>query len=146
MKPGNDSIWSQIHRNAVALISLVVAISTLGYTAWRNEETEDNWNQRTAAFEVLVKLNELQQIIFHHHYDKDTTEKGNPRTGWAYVLTVRDLSSILNDPLPKESEDLLRVWSENWEELANSQESLQLVLVELDEMREATMKLLRDLR
>ena len=142
----DDSILRQLHRNAVALISLFVALSTLTYTAWRNEETEDNWNQRTAAFEVLVKLNELQQIIFHHHYDKDTADKGNPRTGWAYVLTVRDLSSVLNDPLPQESEDLLQVWSENWEELATSQESLQLVLTELDEMREATMGLLRALR
>jgi len=146
MKYSSDSIAQQLHRNAVALISLIVAISTLSYTAWRNEETEDNWNQRTAAFEVLVKLNELQQIIFHHHYDKDTADKGNPRTGWAYVLTVRDLSSVLNDPLPQESEDLLQVWSENWEELATSQESLQLVLTELDEMREATMGLLRALR
>ncbi len=146
MKNGNDGILSQIHRNAVALISLTVAISTLGYTAWRNEESEDNWNQRTAAFEVLVKLNELQQIIFHHHYDKDTTDRGNPRTGWAYVLTVQDLASILRDPLPKESEDLLQVWSANWEDLANNRESLNLVLAELDEMRKATKDLLQDLR
>ena len=145
MKQRNGSIWDQIHHNAVALISLVVAISTLSYTTWRNEESEDNWNQRVAAFEVLVKLNELQQIIFHHHYDKDTQDRGNPRAAWAYVLTVRDLSSILNDPLPKESEDLLRVWGENWETLQSSQESLDRVLGELDEMREATKALLADL-
>jgi len=146
MKYSSDSIAQQLHRNAVALISLIVAISTLSYTAWRNEETEDNWNQRTAAFEVLVKLNELQQIIFHHHYDKDTTDKGNLRTGWAYVLTVRDLSSILNEPLPKDSEQLLKVWSENWEGLDDDKESLQRILTELDDMREATMGLLRELR
>jgi predicted helicase len=141
-----NDIWRQIHRNVVALISLMVALSTLVYSAWRNEETEDNWNQRTAAFEVLVKLNELQQIIFHHHYDKDTTGKGNPRAAWAYVLTVHDLSSVLNDPLPAEAENLLQVWGENWETLHSSSDSLQQVLTELDEMREATKELLRDLR
>lgn len=146
MKRDYDSIWNQIHRNAVALISLVIAISTLSYTAWRNEESEDNWNQRVAAFEVLVKLNEFQQIIFHHHYDKDATDKGNPRAAWAYVLTIRDLSSILSDPLPKESEELLQVWSANWENLQDDKKSLNLVLKEMDEAREATMNLLKSLR
>lgn len=141
-----DSIRSQLHRNAVALISLVVAISTLGYTAWRNEETEDNWNQRTAAFEVLVKLNELQQIVFHHHFDQDIQDKGNPRTGWAYVLTVQDLSAILNDPLPKEADELKQVWGANWEKLESSRESVEEVLDALDGMREATKNLLRELR
>lgn len=130
----------------MALISLVVAVSTLGYTAWRNEESEDNWNQRTAAFEVLVKLNELQQIVFHHHYDQDHLDRGNPRTGWAYVLTVHDLSAILNEPLPREAEELKQAWAANWENLSTSRESLEQVMEELDEMREATKALLRDLR
>jgi len=142
----DDSILRQLHRNAVALISLAVAVSSLGYTAWRYEESEDNWNRRTAAFQVLVKLNELQQIIFHHHYDGDTTDKGNPRAAWAQVLTVHDLSGVLDAPLPKESAQLLQAWRDNWEHLDSSKTSLERVLKELDDMREATKALLLDLR
>ena len=80
MKDGkNDSIGSQLRRNAVALISLVVAITALTYNTWRNEKSEDNRNHHQAAFEILLKLNELQQVVFHHRYDGDTTDKGNPR-------------------------------------------------------------------
>lgn len=38
-----------------------------------------------AAFETLLKLGELQQLVFHRHYDK-AEDKGNSRTGWSYVL------------------------------------------------------------
>ena len=84
----------QLRRNAVALISLVVAISSLSYNTWRNEATEDNRNLRFAAFEILLKLGELQQVVFHVHFDKDL-DKGNPRVGWAYVLTINDLAKVL---------------------------------------------------
>lgn len=140
------SILAQLHRNAVAIISLFVAVSTLSYTAWRNEVSEDNWNQRVAAFEVLVKLNELQQVIFHHHYDKDDRDKGNPRTAWAYVLTIKDLATILNEPLPDDSERLLAVWSSHWESLQHSPKSRDLILAELDRMRESALALLVSLR
>jgi hypothetical protein len=90
----NNSIRQQVRRNAVALISIIIAVSSLGYNTGRNEETEDNRNQRLASFEVLLKLNELQQVIFHGHYDKDLLDKGNPRAGWTHVLTIRDLSRV----------------------------------------------------
>jgi len=35
----------QLRRNIVALISLTIAISSLGYNTWRNEHTEDNRNK-----------------------------------------------------------------------------------------------------
>jgi len=80
----NNSIFSQVHRNAVALISLVVALSSLGDNTWRNEQTEANRNERQAAFEVLLKRGELQRVVFHSHYDSGE-DMGNPRTGWAYI-------------------------------------------------------------
>lgn len=39
----------QIRNNAVALISLVVALAALGYNTWRNERTEANRNLRAAT-------------------------------------------------------------------------------------------------
>ena len=60
----SDSVISQLKRNSVALVSIIIAVSSLSYNTWRNEKTEENRNQRFAAFEVLLKLNELQQVIF----------------------------------------------------------------------------------
>ena len=57
------SITEQIRRNAVALISLVVAVTSLGYNTWRNEASEGNRNQRWASFEVLLELGELRQLM-----------------------------------------------------------------------------------
>ena len=69
MKDAKNSILEQLRRNTVAVISLVVAISSLSYNTWRNEATEENRNLRVAAFEILLKLGELQQVVFHSHYD-----------------------------------------------------------------------------
>ena len=90
-----DQFRSQVQRNLVALISVFIAVSSLSYNTWRNEKTEYNRNQRNASFEVLLKLGELQELVFYLHYDSDAEAKGNPRTGWALALTVRDLSQVL---------------------------------------------------
>jgi hypothetical protein len=82
MTNANLDFFDQIRRNAVALISLIIAVSSLSYNTWRNEKTEDNRNQRHAAFEVLLKLNELQQVIFHF-----TKKIINRRKLWANVIT-----------------------------------------------------------
>jgi hypothetical protein len=82
MTNANLDFIDQIRRNAVALISLIIAVSSLSYNTWRNEKTEDNRNQRLAAFEVLLKLNELQQVICHF-----TMKIINRRKLWANVIT-----------------------------------------------------------
>ena len=145
MNNERNSIIDQLRRNAVALISLVIAVSSLSYNTWRNEKTEDNRNQRFAAFEILLKLGELQQVVFHHHYDKDKSDKGNPRTGWTYVLTVRDLSRVLHPPLPGTADKLLSVWSENWEGLDENTANVSVIMDGIDEMRSETLHLLESL-
>ncbi|MFT4582683.1 MAG: hypothetical protein ACI915_002717 [Gammaproteobacteria bacterium] len=107
MTNSKQTALGQVQRNAVALISLAVALSGLTYNTWRNEKTEDNRNQRIAAFEILLKLNELQQIVFYRRYDKDLPDKGNPRAGWTVALTIQDLSQILHAPLPVHSSKLV---------------------------------------
>lgn len=97
----DKNIITQFKNNTVALISIFIAVSSLSYNTWRNEKTEENRNQRHAAFEILVTLNKLQQVVFHHFYDKDTKNKGNLRTGWAYVLTIEDFSQLLYSPITK---------------------------------------------
>ena len=145
MTDTTNSFMNQIRRNAVALISIIIAVSSLSYNTWRNEKTEDNRNQRLASFEVLLKLNELQQVIFHNHYDKDHLDKGNPRTGWAYVLTIRDLSRVLQPPLPATADELLTVWTDNWNELTEKQTSVDLITGKMDNVRHETLMLLESL-
>ena len=133
------SIWGQVRRNAVALISLVIALSTLSYSTWRNEKSEDNRNHRQAAFEILLKLNQLQQVVFHRRYDMDETDKGNPRLGWTIVLTIDDLAQLVAAPLPEKSLQLRQVWGDNWEQLGDSQPSVDAVLAMVDVMRDETL-------
>jgi len=46
-------------QNLLAMISLFVALSALGYNTWRNELTEQNRNVRQAGFEMLLHVGEL---------------------------------------------------------------------------------------
>lgn len=145
MSDESNSLLNQLQRNSVAIISLVVALSSLGYTTWRNEKTEDNRNQRFAAFEILKNLNQLQQVVFHLRYDQDQTDKGNPRTGWTHALTIKDFSLILPAPLPNEATQLVKVWDDHWESLVLKQPSVDAVLLAVDDMRDETLELLRSL-
>jgi hypothetical protein len=135
----------QIHRNAVALISLVVALSTLLYTTWRQEESEDNWNTRVAGFEMLVHLGELTRIIYLRHYDGDE-ERGNPRHGWVQVMVLRDLGAIMPDPLPRQAEALYAAWAADWAGLGKDQAAVARLEIAIDETREAIRAVLRRLR
>lgn len=145
MKTKNLNFIKQIKQNSVALISLFIAVSSLSYNTWRNEKTEDNRNQRLAAFEIIVKINELQQVIFHHYYDKDTKDKGNLRMGWALILTIEDLSQLLNLPNTQSNETLKQTWNDHWEKLSNDQKSVDAVLEAIDKLRESTLTLLSSL-
>ena len=145
MTTASDGVVSQLKRNTVALVSIIIAVSSLSYNTWRNEKTEENRNQRLASFEILLKLNELQQVVFHSYYDKDSLDKGNTRTGWTYVLTVRDLSRILYPPLPAAADELLVVWGDNWEGLDEKQANVDLIMGEIDAIRGETLLLLESL-
>ena len=145
MSENNHGILQQVRRNAVALISLFVALSSLGYNTWRNELTEYNRNQRQSAFEILLKLGELQQVVFHSHYDRDIAGKGNPRTGWAYVLLVRDLANVLQPPMPAMTTELQATWSAHWRDLGSEQESADAILDAIDSVRTETLRQLNRL-
>tara|TARA_R110001583_G_scaffold106334_1_gene254575 strand:- start:1102 stop:1536 length:435 start_codon:yes stop_codon:yes gene_type:complete len=140
-----SNLLTQLQRNAVAIISLVVALTSLGYNTWRNEQSEGNRNQRFASFMILLKLNELQQLVFHRRYDPDLLIKGNPRTGWTYILTIRDLSQVLPPPLPASADKLRATWNMNWEDIEKDQQSADDILVGLDEMRDETILILKTL-
>ena len=135
----------QLRRNAVALISLVVAITSLSYNTWRNEASEHNRNQRLVSIEVLRNLGELQQVVFHLHYDQELDMLINPRTGWAIVLTVNDLAMVLEEPLPETAENLRSVWDDNWSKLGDDDASVEAIIAALEATRDDVHGLLRNL-
>ena len=135
----------QLRRNRVALISLVVAITSLSYNSWRNEASEDNRTQRLVSIEVLQKLADLQELVWHNHYDHDTKGKGNLRTGWAIVITIKDISTVLNAPLPDSAEMLWEIWDEHSPHLGNSDASKDAIIQAIERCRIHTLDLLQEL-
>ena len=139
-------IRQQLRNNAVALISLAVAISSLSYNTWRNERTEHNRNVRTAAFEVLMRAGDLERVTFLAQYDRDRVG-GSPRTGWTDVLAIRDLAALVPGEVPAAAGELLKVWGENWEDLGREDETaVNRIDDALGKVREAALRTLRSLR
>ena len=142
------NVKEQLRRNTVALISLVIAITSLGYNTWRNEASEGNRNQRLIAIEVLRNLSELQEVILYRHYDGDDVDRGNPKTGWALVLAIKDLAQVLEEPVPVTATRLWETWDEHFDGLGggNSKDTdLVEIIAALEAVREDIHALLRSL-
>lgn len=136
----------QIRRNAVALISLFIAVTGLLYNTWRNEHSENNRNQRWASFEVLLMLGDLQELVYISYYDPEQSDDSDFRRGWAKVLTIYDLSSVLDDPVPASATELHAVWGENWQGLERREKAGKNAIDEaIQNLRESTLMTLKDL-
>ena len=135
----------QFRDNLVALTSLVVAFSALGYNTWRNERTERNRNVRVAGIELLGEIGSLQQTIFYAHYAQGDA-RGDPRMGWADVLTINDLATIMPAEVGHEAEELRKTWEANVETLVEDEASFQRIDGAIDALRQETLASLRALR
>lgn len=103
----------------MALISLALAAASLGYNTWRNETSEQHRNWRQASFQVLIEVGELEQIVLYRRYFHAPEQ--SPLTalqdgqswvaGWGKVAMIRDLTSLMPDPLPATGEALHHSWS-----------------------------------
>ena len=139
------NIRQQLKNNAVALISLAIAISSLGYNTWRNELTENNRNIRQASFEVLMALGELQLISDHAHYSKNR-QKGNPIEGWGRVTIIRDLAYMISPHAHKQALQLHEVWSEHWPQLGDNKESISRITAAIASTHDRVMNDLQALK
>ena len=138
------SFTDQVRRNSVALISLAVALSSLAYNTWRNEQTEYNRNIRVAGVELLLKLGELEKVVFFAHYDRDSAT-GNPRSGWAHALTVRDLGALTPEPARGSTIVLVETWQENWSGLGSSDDAASEISKSIDNTRSEVLTVLANL-
>lgn len=135
----------QLQRNAVALISLFVAVWSLSYNTWRNEQSEFNRNQRQASFVLLIELGELQEFAFHAHYDQESDRDANLRTGWALALTTRDLAMVLKPPVPEAAQAMFDTWERHSSNLGSNDDSFTAIRDSVQRVRDETLALLKDL-
>ena len=138
-------IRTQLRNNAVAIISLVVALASFSYVTWRNERTEHNRTVRQASFQLLTSLGEMQQVVYHAHYDHDAVH-GNPRTGWVYVQTIADFSASMPAPVPRCAAELLVAWRDHWEALGVRDADAEAISDSIDRCRAAVVAALKALR
>jgi hypothetical protein len=139
------SIKEQLRRNTVALISLAVAVTSLGYNTWRNEASEHNRNQRLVSIELLLMLGDLQQLTLDGHYGKNVDRDAILREGWAKVLTIRDISRVAEGAVPDSAMDLFDTWSADYNGLGSDTEAKDRVVAALDTVRLNTQEVLRSL-
>jgi len=118
-----------------AVLGVVFAVVGFTYNAWRMEVSEDNNNIRTASFEVLKELTELEQVIYAAHYDQDEKE-GNPRKGWVKIGLIVDLSSLISQPVVEKAKHLKALWAETWDILPQDRGATNQLVKEIDVVRE----------
>ena len=144
--PKYERFTEQLKRNAVALISLVVAVTGLSYNTWRNEQSEFNRNQREAAFELLMHLAELDEVVNYSHYGAGAAESGATKSGWALVNTIDVLTSILAEPMPASGDRLVASWSEHSPRLGGGDDvPVDTIRGDIDRLQGETVALLKSL-
>jgi hypothetical protein len=143
--PAGNPLRRQIRDNLVALTSLVVALSALGYNTWRNERTEHNRNVRVAGIELLGEIGSLQQIIFYAHYAEGDA-RGDPRMGWVDVLTIKDLATLMPPEVGREAAALAAVWEANAAGLVEDEDAFRRIDGAIESVRRETLEALRGLR
>lgn len=129
----------------VALISLAVAVTSLGYNTWRNEVSEHNRNQRLVSIELLLMLGDLQQLTLDNHYGADASRAATSRKAWAKVLSIRDLAQISEGAVPVSAKALYDIWSSDYDELGQSTVAKDRIVSALDELRSDTHDVLKSL-
>jgi hypothetical protein len=139
------TVRRQLRDNLVAITSLVVALSALGYNTWRNERTERNRNVRVAGIEILKEIGSLQQIVFYAHFAAGDA-RGDPRMGWVDVLTLSDLAVIMPPEVAREARELRAAWEDNAEGLMDDPAAYGRIDRAIDKLRRVTVDSLRDLR
>ena len=128
----------------MSLFSVLFALLGFSYNAWRMEVSEENNNIRTAAFEVLSHLGELEHIILSAHYDNDLMQ-GNPRKGWVKVGLVADLSALITPEVADKAIKLKAQWADSWHLLTADEMVVTELVTSIDETRLAIKIVLKQM-
>ncbi len=120
------SIKYQLQKNLVAIISLIIAITALSYNSWRNEQSEDNRNHRTAGFEIMREAAQLQLIVDTATYSKNASENDAIK-GWVSVNLIMSLADLMTVEIQTEAKVLKTTWSDSWAVLYNDKQANQQI-------------------
>jgi hypothetical protein len=145
--PKPMSLLNQLRQNAVALISLFIAVAGLGYNTWRNETAAAHRNIRQASFKTLEVLGELQVIVDARQYQGDRM-RGDYVAGWARITLIADLGGLVPTPVPQTTAHLREVWQANFEPwyADASPEAEQRISAAIIAARQAVLQVLASLR
>ena len=127
-----------------AILSVVFAVVGFSYNAWRLEASEHNNNVRTACFELLSDLAELEQIIYASHYDNNEVD-GSPRKGWVRIGLIADLGALVSPEVSATAESLKAMWSREWPRVAENREVVDELVVAIDSVRAEIKNVLSNL-
>ncbi|WOT04192.1 hypothetical protein [Shewanella youngdeokensis] len=127
-----------------AVFSMLFALIGFSYNVWRMEITEHNNNVRSAGFELLLQLSELESIIYAAHYDQNVIE-GSPRKGWVKVNLIADLSVVTNTQIQTAAEALKTSWQHNWPHITDDEPRVTAMVAQIDNTRLKVRQLLSTL-
>ena len=86
--------------------------------------------------------------VLYRNYEVDDELRGNNKTGWALVLTIKDLSQVLDAPASASATRLWEVWGEHFSDLGQEDDdvdSYKEILNALEAVRADVHALLRSL-
>lgn len=109
----------------ISVISLIIAISALGYNTWRNEVSEHNRNIRASGFELLKASAKLQLLVDRQFYE-DSSQL-SPIEGWTRINFIVALSQVMPEPVKNNSVQLKATWPENWQSLNISEDANETI-------------------
>ncbi len=127
-------VKTQLQRYSVALVSFFVALASLGYNTWRNEQTEANRNVRAAGFEMIIAMADLHEVVFLGHYSHNDID-GSEKKGWAVVLGLQDLSMVMPDGVQEAATELGKAWKEESGNLGDPKASIARIDSTIDRLR-----------
>lgn len=61
------------------------------------------------------------------------------------MLTIQDLATVLESPVPDSAKELVAVWGSHWSQLGDNQGSVDAILSGIEKVRADTLALLGDL-
>ena len=128
-----------------SIFSMLFAVLGFSYNAWRMELTEDNSIIRTASFEVLTQLSEMEQVIYAAHYDKNMQD-GSPRKVWVKVGLINDLSGLISPQVESDARVLKQLWANNWQRVVDDEEVSQKLVKQIDSVRISIKLTLKNLQ
>ena len=132
--PAGISLRASVRRNAVALISLCVALFSTSYNTWRNQATEAHRNVREASFKLLEQAGELQQLMQHRYYGGDHSQM-NWIAGWGHATLIRDMAPLVSPAVQARADAVFAEWKAHADELESGQgDSAQRIESAIDQL------------